>query len=232
MKSKTIVNEETREFYVRLRRMARDYWYLSEENGTEINQLVKVDLPNTLKNKEILINKISIFNHQIWYHFNYGSISGWLLKKHLKNNFRRLTIEPIKQNSESDIDNECAAFLMMLRYAGSSISPTQLKNEILKLDLKQSNMLSLGQVVINETDSIKDLSKMSFKQIKRQILRKRPIVIKTSGLNNLKSNIIIIVGFNHKTYYFNNPWTGSLESLTQQQLKKLWIKGNLEAISY
>ncbi|MBU9788356.1 hypothetical protein KOM07_02090 [Lentilactobacillus sp. G22-6] len=231
MEKTTIANEKTNRFFVRLRRIPGEHWYLA--TNTEKNVMLddRVKVPDDIKAQDFLIDQISFFNKQIWYHFTRDDLVGWLPKRNIRKTFRRLAVQPVKQATQSDIDNECAAVKMLLTSANASITDEALKAAVEKWRKQSDNLIDLSELIISQTHSIRDLSRANFRQLNKQLLRRRPVVIKVAGLDNLKSSLIVLTGFNRKLYYYNDPWTGRLESISQNHLRKHWKRGNLEAIS-
>jgi len=143
-----------------------------------------------------------------------------------------LDVDPIKQATQSDIDNQCTAILMLLESSGIQLSVDDLKADVEKWNAGSGSLMELSDLIISKTHSIRDLNGANFRKLDKQLLRRRPILVKVAGMDNLKSSLILLTGFNRKTYYYNDPWTGKLESISQQHLRKHWKRGNLEAISY
>lgn len=232
MEKTTIANEKTNRFFVRLRRIPGEHWYLATNDERNVTGDDRVKMPDNLKTRDFLIDQISFFNKQIWYHFTRDDLVGWLPKRNIRKTFRRLDVEPIKQKTQADVDNQCAAVKMLLKSAGSQISDQDLKAAIEAWRKDSDQLIDLSELVIAQTHSIRDLNRVNFRQLNKQLLRRRPIVIKVAGVDNLKSSLIVLTGFNRKLYYYNDPWTGRLESISQNHLRKHWQHGNLEAISY
>ncbi|MFD1126278.1 papain-like cysteine protease family protein [Lentilactobacillus raoultii] len=232
MEKTTIANEKTNRFFVRLRRIPGEHWYLAAEGPKITAASRKVKVPDEIRTQDFLIDQISFFNKQIWYHFTYGDLSGWLPKRNIRKTFRRLDVPAIKQATQADIDNQLAALAMLLKTAGCQISEQQLRTAIEEWQSTNTGLIGLSDLIISETHSIRDLNEVNLRQLDKQILRRRPIILKVGGLDNLKSSLIVLTGFNRKLYFYNDPWTGRLESISENHLKKHWLHGNLEAISY
>lgn len=228
MKKTTVADENTQLFFVRLRKIPGEHWYLAEKN----NYQSKTKIPRNLLTQDFNINQISFFNNHVWYHFDNGGINGWLVKNNIRRTFRRLAVKPIKQATASDLDNYSAVLEMMFDYAGHPVTPQELKQRVEQWHQQSSSFLDLSELIIAKTNSIKDLNNADFRQLNRQLLRGRPVMIRTNDLNNLKSSVVLLTGFNRRTYYYNNPWTGKLEVMSQKHLKRFWKNGDFEAISY
>nr|WP_252892819.1 hypothetical protein [Lentilactobacillus otakiensis] len=143
-----------------------------------------------------------------------------------------MDVEPIKQATQSDIDNQCTAILMMLKSSGADVTTDDIKEAVEKWHNESGTLMDLTELIISQTHSIRDLNSVDFRKLDKQLIRRRPILVKVSGIDNLKSSLILLTGFNRKIYYYNDPWTGRLESISQNHLRKHWKRGNLEAISY
>ncbi len=107
-----------------------------------------------------------------------------------------------------------------------------IKEAVEKWHNESGTLMDLTELIISQTHSIRDLNSVDFRKLDKQLIRRRPILVKVSGIDNLKSSLILLTGFNRKIYYYNDPWTGRLESISQNHLRKHWKRGNLEAISY
>lgn len=232
MEKTTIANEKTNRFFVRLRRIPGEHWYIASENGKITNSSQKIKIPEDIKTQDFLIDQISFFNKQIWYHFTRDDIAGWLPKRNIRKTFRRLDVPPKKQPTQADVDNQATAFSILLESAGIQAPYDDIKQVVEKWQATGSGLVGLNSLVISKTHSIRDLNHVNLRQIDKQLLRRRPIVMRVGGLNNLKSSLIVLTGFNRKLYFYNDPWTGKLESVSQNHLKKHWLRGNFEAISY
>lgn len=232
MEKTTIANEKTSRFFVRLRRIPGEHWYLANGNEKNVNPKNKIKVPDSIKAQDFLIDEISFFNKLVWYHFTCGDLEGWLPKRNIRKTFRRLDVAPIKQATQSDIDNQFTAILMLLESSGATVDPAALKVEVEKWHGSAGTLMELSDLIISKTHSIRDLNGVNFRKLDKQLLRRRPILVRVAGMDNLKSSLILLTGFNRKTYYYNDPWTGKLESISQQHLRKHWTRGNLEAISY
>ncbi|WP_243674211.1 hypothetical protein [Lentilactobacillus kisonensis] len=224
--------KKTNRFFVRLRRIPGEHWYLATDNERNVTAHDRVRIPEDIKTQDFLIDQISFFSKQIWYHFTCGDLVGWLPKRNIRKTFRRLDVTPIKQKTQADIDNQCAAVKMLLGSANTDLSDDVLTQAIEKWRQQSTKLIDLSELIISQTHSIRDLNRVNFRQLNKQILRRRPVIIKVAGIDNLKSSLIVLTGFNRKLYYYNDPWTGRLESISQNHLKKHWQHGNLEAISY
>ncbi|GAF35945.1 papain-like cysteine protease family protein [Lentilactobacillus farraginis] len=232
MEKTTIANEKTNRFFVRLRRIPGEHWYLATEGPKITTSSRRVKVPDEIRTQDFLIDQISFFNKQIWYHFTHDDLSGWLPKRNIRKTFRRLDVPVVKQETQADIDNQAAALMMLLKSANSHISYDDLKAAIAKWQRSQTGLIGLSDLIISETHSIRDLNKANLRKLDKQLLRRRPIVLRVGGLNNLRSSLIVLTGFNRKLYFYNDPWTGRLESVSENHLRKHWLRGNLEAISY
>ncbi len=232
MEKTTIATEKTNRFFVRLRRIPGEHWYLADEGEKHADINHRIKMPDEIKTQDFLIDQISFFNKQIWYHFTCADLIGWLPKRNIRKTFRRLDIPTVKQETQADVDNQSAAIMMLLRSAGSQVSEKALKNAIEEWRQTETGLIGLSDLIISETHTIRDLNQVEMRQLDKQLLRRRPVVMRVGGLNNLKSSLIVLTGFNRKLYYYNDPWTGKLESVSQNHLKKHWLRGNLEAISY
>lgn len=228
MKKTTVADEHTKPFYVRLRKIPGDHWYLPEKG----NSKNKEKMPKSYLTHDFNINQISFFDNQVWYYFENENNSGWLAKRNISKSFRRLDVKSMKQQSATDLDNYVTALMMLFNYANSSINEAALRDWVQQWHDNSSKLLDLSELIIKQTSSIRDLNQADFRQLKRQLLRGRPILLKANGLNNLKSNVIVLTGFNRKLYYYNNPWSGKLEVMSQNHLKHFWRNGDYEAISY
>ena len=228
MKKTTVADEHTKDFFVRLRKIPGDHWYLPEKG----NKKNKAKMPISYLTRDFSVNQISFFDNQVWYYFEGENTSGWLAKRNISKAFRRLAVEPVKQKTATDLDNYVAALTMLFNYADTPIDEQELREWAHNWHENSSKLLDLSELIIKQTNSIRDLNQADFRQLNRQLLRGRPILLRANGLDNLKSNVIVLTGFNRKQYYYNNPWSGKLEVISQKHLKQYWRNGSFEAISY
>ncbi|WP_283679915.1 C39 family peptidase [Lentilactobacillus sp. Marseille-Q4993] len=232
MKKTSIASETPHPFYIRLGSIPGEQWYLQDIEDADDTLLKRIKLPETIWNQDLLVDKINFFNKQAWYHFKYDNFEGWLPKKNVKKTFRRLAIPPLKQQTQTDLDNQVAALQMVLQSAGANLSDDEIKNQIGDWNQNDDSLADLSHIIIDATHSIKDLRRANFKQLENQIMRRRPVILKVAGVNNLKTSLIVLIGFNKKIFYYNDPWTGHLESISTTHLKKHWQNRRVEAISY
>ncbi|WP_268913293.1 papain-like cysteine protease family protein [Lentilactobacillus sp. SPB1-3] len=233
MRKISIANERPNPFYVRLKPVAGDNWYIRDLDDATDKSNRKVSFPDSVAGQDLLIDELSFFNKQAWYKFTIDDISGWILKRSVKANYRRLAIKPIQQESQSDIDNQATA-LMMLLTSGSrdSIGYDVVLDAVKKWNDTSTDLIDLKSIIIDHTHSIKDLRKVNMRQLQTQLMRRKPILLRVAGMNNLKNSFILIVGFNKHTIYYNDPWTGRLEIISTGHLKKHLYENTVDAISY
>lgn len=228
----TVASESINNFFVRLRRTPGEYWYLPNDFDIQMNIKKRQRIPDDLKKQDFLIDQIKFVNKQVFYHFMSGSLSGWLPKKLIKSTFRRIDLEPIKQPTPISNDNTIAAVEMMLSTKKSSPSMLAIEQKVTEYGDDLFNLLEISDLIIEQFHSIKNLNQVNFRQINSQLKRSKPVLMRVCGLDNLKSSLIVIVGFNKKLYYYNNPWTGKLESISKKKLINYLPDGHIEAVSY
>lgn len=232
MRKISIANERPNPFYVRLKAVAGEYWYIEDLDDAANRGSRKVYFPDNVVGQDFLVDEISFFNKQAWYKFNVANISGWILKRNVKENYRRLAIEPLKQATQSDVDNLVTAMEMLIKSATGAADLEAITTEIEQWNEISSDLIDLKNLIISETHSIKDLRRVNFRQLEKQLMRRKPVLLRVEGMNNLKNSFILLVGFNKRTYYYNDPWTGRLESISAGHLKKHLYKRSVDAISY
>ncbi len=232
MEKTTIANEKTNPFFVRLRRIPGEHWYLDELDSNHMNIESRIKVPETILATDFLVDQIVFFHKLVWYHFVNGELTGWLPRRNIRKNFLRINVTAIKQETQADEANAYAAVQMLLDSDEVQFNKDNLKLIISRWHGNSGNLVDLNHLVVSKTNTIKDLNGAHLRQIYKQLSRRRPIIMRVGGLNNLKSSLIVLTGYNKKLYFYNDPWTGRLESVSRMYLKKYWQKGHLQAISY
>ncbi|WP_252893503.1 hypothetical protein [Lentilactobacillus senioris] len=167
MKKTTVADEHTKPFFVRLRKIPGDHWYLPEKGNTKNKQ----KMPKSYLTHDFSINQISFFNNQVWYYFEGENTSGWLAKRNISKAFRRLAVKPLKQRTATDLDNYVAALMMLFDYADQPMDEAKLRDWVQGWHDNSRKLLDLSELIINQTNSIRDLNQADFRQLNRQLLR-------------------------------------------------------------
>ncbi|GAY73833.1 papain-like cysteine protease family protein [Lentilactobacillus kosonis] len=232
MRKISIANERPNPFYVRLKPVAGDYWYIKDLDDATDKSNRKVSFPDNLIGQDLLIDEISFFNKRAWYKFTIDNISGWILKRSVKANYRRLAIAPLIQATQSDVDNQVTALVMLLTSAQGTPDSDTILEAVKQWNDVSTDLIDLKSLIISQTNSIKDLRKVNFRQLQKHLMRRKPVLLRVAGMNNLKNSFILLVGFNKHTIYYNDPWTGRLEAISAGHLKKHLYNNTVDAISY
>ncbi|GLB47094.1 hypothetical protein WR164_10730 [Philodulcilactobacillus myokoensis] len=231
MKSNTIASEKTPVFYVKLKKSAIDAWYLPD---LKMKPLAKRKIPKELVKREFKIDSIAFFKKHVWYHFETMTTDqskGWIHYKLFRRNYCRLDVVPIKREQECFLDEDLAAIRMVFQYYGAPVSYHQLINQInhpIDLHFKPNDLF---EIFVNETGSFEDLTKKTFRRITHQLLRCHPVIMWISLLNGDQCPIVLI-GFNHRTFFYNDPRNGNFNLISRVHLNRMWKKAGSFAISY
>ncbi|MCL0318301.1 C39 family peptidase [Apilactobacillus xinyiensis] len=230
MKNKEIAFENLMPFYVKLKRSRMEKWCLQEMTQSKKE---KRSFKRSDNNTEFMINKMGFYKKHAWFHFD-DSINGagWVPFKFVRNNYRRLNIEPLSCETNDKKMYFCAV-KMMLNFAGINIDSTTFDKYI---NVSQYNHFTYTpqhffNIFVNLKGSYKDLTNKSFRRVRSRLLRNRPVML---WIKDYSGTIvpIVVVGFNRRVFIYNDPLSGTMKEITVKSLNKHWRKCHYFALSY
>ncbi|MEJ6400342.1 hypothetical protein [Nicoliella lavandulae] len=230
MKSTTIASEKTRPFYVKLKRSPMADWFIPEIiKNTKIK---KQKLPKTSLKGEFQIKRFGYFHKHAWYFFENDDVTGWLPLKSVRNNYRRLAVEPVTSDNHQVVASYLAVAKMMLNYAGAPVSDTEM-NDLFELSVDEVPLpADFFTVIVDQIGSFKNLSGKKLRRLRSHLRRERPIMMWLGSNNSHPQTAILLTGFNKKVFFYLDPSTGNVHAITKKALLKRWKAARHLAISY
>ncbi|MBW1605857.1 hypothetical protein [Lactobacillus sp. Sy-1] len=230
MKSTTIASEETRSFYVKLKRSPMADWFVPElEHQVKIR---KIKIPRQVAKGEFKISRFGYFNKHAWYFFNDDPVTGWLPLKSVRNNYRRLAVSAVKQPADDAQSSYATTALMLLRYAGSDVTIATLSSLFNNSQMEIPLPADFFTIIVQQAGSFKNLSNKKLRRLRKHLRRERPIMMWVGGLHGSLGTSILLTGFNKKLFFYIDPQTGTVNTIAKKQLLKRWKAANFLAISY
>ncbi|UQS85130.1 C39 family peptidase [Apilactobacillus apisilvae] len=220
MKSNTIASERINPFYVRLKHLKIEKWYVNEMQDTKSNRCSFSKENNYTK---LEIDKIGFYKKQLWYHFCSSVEEGWVAHKFVRKNYRLLKLH---FNVDHRYENAVIAAQALLSYSGYDLS----LNEVIKFtkDKYSYKPNDFFKLFINNKGSFKLLTNKSYRRVRSQLLRNRPVLM---WLDDNK-HCVIIIGFNRRVFFYKDAYDGLNKTITISQLTRRWKKSGYLAFSY
>ena len=229
MKFRTIANERTSLFYLKLKHPYLKIWYLNQLASTDSNK--RIITGKALK-KEFRINRITFFRKHIWCHFINDQIRGWILLKFFRKNYCRLAVS--KVDPKGIVNCFWETVLMLYKYKKRSNG--NLDRILYSIDAQHLKYARrpryFMQFLIKRIGTFKDLSHKSTRRIRDQIMRQRPVILWIKGLHFDVLQSIIVVGFKRRSFFYLDPLDHTkFHIIARKPLLKLWEAAGGQGLS-
>ncbi|MEH6906010.1 C39 family peptidase, partial [Neobacillus drentensis] len=160
----------------------------------------------------------------------------------------KLNVPLISQRPELPTGCEITAVTMMLQYKGVRVDKVTLANKM----PKHSHNPNLGYVgnpytkrgwtiypsalmglVKSYAGSAKNLTGTSNRNIEKQLVNNKSIVVWVSRMHGFSVHALVLTGFDQNYYYYNDCWTGEKNAkISKKEFNRLWGNQSKRAISY
>lgn len=220
MKANAIASERINPFYVRLKHLKMEKWYVNEMQEAKSKRC-----PFSKENNynKLEIDKIGFYKKQLWFHFCGVVNEGWVSHKFVRKNYRLLKLH---FKVDHQYDNAVVAAQNLLSYSGYHLSI----DEVIKfLDNKNSYKPNdFFRLFINNKGSFKLLNNKSYRRIRGQLLRNRPVIMWLDD----NQHCVMLIGFNRKVFFYKDVYDGLNKTISVSQLTHRWKKSGYLAFSY
>ncbi|MBY0097113.1 C39 family peptidase [Mesobacillus maritimus] len=143
---------------------------------------------------------------------------------------------------------EITAVTMMLQYKGANVDKIKLAREMPKHPWDPSYGYvgdpftkrgwtvypsALMGLVKKYAGSSENLTGKSNDFIDKNLSNNKPVVVWVSPMHGFSVHALVLTGYNQKSYYFNDPWTGEKDvKMSKSEFNKIWKNQSKRAISY
>lgn len=156
--------------------------------------------------------------------------------------------EPVSQRPELPTGCEITSWTMMANYAGVDIEKTEAADEMpTSSDPNQGFVGSPyssegGSLVIfprgleDMTEkyfgSYENMTGCSYEDIEEKLRKKRLVIVWVTRLDGFGSHTVALTGYDEKSFYYNDPWTGTEETISREYFETIWGENEHMAMSY
>ncbi len=189
---------------------------------------------------------------QRYYYISNGAKqSGWVLASDLKPVAPatiQLAVPLISQLPELPTGCEMTATTMMLQYAGVKIDKMRFAAAVPRSSDPNSGFVGeptgnvgvglyvypqgLLATVRQYLPTAVNLSGMSLPQLKAQLAKRHPVVVWVTGLDGFASHTVTMTGYQVNALFYNDPWTGRQETISNHDFETIWQQNGRRALSY
>lgn len=219
MKSNSIANENVPHFYVRLKHRKMEKWYVNEMQAGKSQRKA---FNHSDEKAKFEIDQIGFYQKHLWFHFESESDAGWIPNKFIRKNYRILNLQASKDNTEAS--NEEKALSVLVHFSRPDFDVYDKLGKITD-NLSDATFKS---ILVKSVGSYKDLTKKSYRRVRSQINRNRPVML----WGRRDNQCIVLFGFNHRVFFYFDPEDGLNKIITVKELTKLWKRSGYKAISY
>ncbi|WP_420914931.1 C39 family peptidase [Lactiplantibacillus paraxiangfangensis] len=230
-------------------------YHLTVQRGHRAQLRVNLHLkrhPQTVWTRSKQADIVRNGKKQRYYYISNGAKqSGWVLASDLKPVAPatiRLAVPLISQLPELPTGCEMTATTMMLQYAGVKIDKMRFAAAIPRSSNPNSGFVgeptsSMGvglyvypqgllATVRQYLPTAVNLSGMSLPQLKAQLAKRHPVVVWVTGLDGFASHTVTMTGYQTHQLFYNDPWTGRRETISNQDFETIWQQNGRRALSY
>lgn len=156
--------------------------------------------------------------------------------------------EPISQRPELPTGCEITSWTMMADYAGIHIGKTEAADRMpTSSDPNQgfvgSPYWSEGGSLVVFPGGLEDMTReyfgsyvnmtgCSYEEIEEKLRDRHLVVVWVTRLDGFGSHTIALTGYDRKSFYYNDPWTGEEEKISREYFETIWAENERMAMSY
>lgn len=159
----------------------------------------------------------------------------------------QLNVPVISQLPQLPTGCEMTAVTMMLQYAGVNINKLQVAAETPRSNDGNKGFVGnpyspsgwwvfpsgIAPVVNKYLGHSDNLTGTSITTIKNKLLQGHPVVAWVANMNGFVNHAITLTGYSTDGHiYYNNPWTGKSESMSESNFINHWTADKKRALSY
>lgn len=215
-------------------------WYLFNKNGKMLTNVHKIPHQNNYgyfaKDGKRKFSNTSTGKAYYWINKT-GNITG------IKNNAK-----VISQLPEMPTGCEITAVTMMINFAGKNITKQQAAKIMPRSGNPNRGFVGnpyrkypygywvapngVKPVVKHYLGTALNMTNCSLTAIKRKLIYSHLVVIWVGDFDGISNHAIALTGYHNKTWYYNDPWTGTKRSMRESTLLNHWSKDKYRALSY
>ncbi|QNQ80091.1 C39 family peptidase [Lactobacillus sp. PV034] len=159
----------------------------------------------------------------------------------------QMDVPVISQLPQLPTGCEMTAVTMMLQYAGVNINKLQVAAETPRANDGNHGFVGnpyspsgwwvfpsgIAAVVNRHLGHSSNLTGASINTIKNKLLQGHPVVTWVANMNGFVNHALTLTGFStNGIIYYNNPWTGKRESMSESNFLRHWNNDKRRALSY
>lgn len=158
----------------------------------------------------------------------------------------KINVPVISQMPELPTGCEMTAVAMLLQYKGVKISKFQVADQTPRSMNADAGFIGdpysptggwvfpqgIAPVVNKYLGKSVDLTGASISTIYKKLTQGHPVVVWMANFNTFSNHAIILTGYNKKSIFYNNPWTGKKEKISKPEFMIHWNDNERRALSY
>lgn len=158
----------------------------------------------------------------------------------------KIDVPVISQMPELPTGCEMTAVAMLLQYKGIKISKFQVADQTPRSMNADAGFIGdpysptggwvfpqgIAPVVNKYLGKSVDLTGASISTIYKKLTQGHPVVVWMANFNTFSNHAIILTGYNKKSIFYNNPWTGKKEKISKSEFMIHWNDNERRTLSY
>lgn len=158
----------------------------------------------------------------------------------------KIDVPVISQMPELPTGCEMTTVAMLLQYKGIKISKFQVADQTPRSMNANAGFIGdpysptggwvfpqgIAPVVNKYLGKSVDLTGASTSTIYKKLIQGHPVVVWMANFNTFSNHAIILTGYNKKSIFYNNPWTGKKEKISKSEFMIHWNDNERRALSY
>lgn len=226
MHQKMIAREKTNQFAVKLRRPQIAYRLIPRfrSRGIHRYRLTKAKLKQVF-----IIDQVAYYGKHFWYHIN-DQQPGWLPAKYFRKNYCQLQVNklPLQKALNSAWQN----FLTLYHYCHPELPLQPLIKGFKTINARLEHPLDLQGPIIRYLNTFHNISGKSFRRLRFQLWRQRPVILWVRGLHQNVAQTIILTGYNRRIFFYRDPLQHNcLAEISKKNLNQIWSKNHFWGVS-